>query len=51
MAPATTWKEKIDDDEAQRFERHAQTLRELQRKDRRRSPGEPRAARQGSVPR
>ena len=32
MAPATTWKEKIDDDEAQRFERHAQTLRELQRK-------------------
>ena len=33
MAPATTWKEKIDTDEAQRFERHAQTLRELQRKN------------------
>lgn len=33
MAPATTWKEKIEDDEAQRFERHAQTLRELQQKN------------------
>lgn len=30
--PSTTWKEQIADDEAQRFERHAQTLRELQKK-------------------
>lgn len=32
MSPSTAWKEKIEDDEAQRFERHAQTLRDLQRK-------------------
>ena len=31
MAPATTWKENIAPDENERFERHAQTLRDLQR--------------------
>lgn len=33
MAPATTWKEQIAPDEAERFERHAKTLRDLQRKN------------------
>lgn len=32
QSPSTAWKETIADDEALRFERHAQTLRALQRK-------------------
>ncbi len=32
MTPATDWKETLSEGEAERFERHAETIRELQRK-------------------
>jgi hypothetical protein len=33
MSPATDWKETVPEGEAERFERHAETLRDLQRKN------------------
>ena len=38
MAPSTDWKEVVPSDEAERFEAHAATLRELQRARAKKSP-------------